>query len=148
MDRHEVDHFPDPVSAEEARHKYVAIGQVHLLVLGLVEAGYEASFSLVENRAEDAWRIEVRQAAPVDRTIHAYQRDSMQVANDAIGLDRLIDHFLTDLLKVPNRCRVHEIWVRSLIGMLLSAILQWLAWLHQLGERCRGPAAAIYILFL
>src|SRR6266446_9231494 len=50
------------------------------------------SFVLVENRGEDAWRLELRQAAPVDRTIHAHQRDRVQVADDAVGLDRLIGH--------------------------------------------------------
>src|SRR5208337_5133908 len=70
-------------------------------VLGLVETRdlEEASFVLVENCREDAWRVEVRQAAPVDRTVHAYQRDRMQVADDAVGLDRLIGHFLTGLSK-------------------------------------------------
>jgi hypothetical protein len=68
-------------------------------VLGLVEAGdlEEASFVLIENRGEDAWRVEVRQAAPVNRTVHAHQRDRVQVADDPIGLDRLIGHFLTGL---------------------------------------------------
>ena len=99
LDRHEVDHFADPLGAEEARHQHVAVGQVHLLVLGLVEAGdlEEASFVLVENRGEDAWRVEVRQAAPVDRTVHAHQRDRVQVADDTVGLDRLIGHLLTGL---------------------------------------------------
>ena len=46
---------------------------------------------------EDAWRVEVRQAAPVDRTVHAHQRDRVQVADDAVGLDRLVGHFLTGL---------------------------------------------------
>src|SRR6516165_9093800 len=75
----EVDHFADAVRAEEARHQHVAVGQVYLLALGLVEAGdlEEAPFLLVENRAKNAWRVEVRQAAPVDRTVHAHQRDRM-----------------------------------------------------------------------
>ena len=97
LDRHEVDHFADPLGAEEARQQHVAVGQVHLLVLGVVEAGdlEEASFVLVENRGEDAWRVELRQAAPVDRTVHTHQRDRVQVADDAVGLDRLISHFDT-----------------------------------------------------
>src|SRR5262245_63079466 len=68
LDRHEVDHFADALGAKEARHQHVAVGQVHLLVLRLVEAGdlEEASFALVENCGEDTWRVEVRQAAPVD----------------------------------------------------------------------------------
>src|ERR1700731_3805150 len=68
-------------------------------MLGLIEAGdlEETSFVLVENRGEDAWRIEVRQAAPVDRTVHAHQRDRVQVADDTVGLDRLIGHLLTGL---------------------------------------------------
>ena len=98
-DRHEVDHFADPVSAEEARHQHVAVWHVHLLVLGLVEAGdlEEASFLLVENRAKNAWQVEVWQAAPVDGTVHTHQRDRVHVADHAVGLDRLIGHFLTSL---------------------------------------------------
>src|SRR5262249_15987995 len=53
----------------------------------------EASFALIENGGKNAWRVELRKATPVDRTIHAHQRDRVQVADDAIGLDRLIDHF-------------------------------------------------------
>jgi hypothetical protein len=66
-------------------------------VLGLVEARdlEEASFALIENRGEDAWRVELRKATPIDRTIHAHQRDRVQVADDAVGLDRLISHFDT-----------------------------------------------------
>src|SRR6266404_2574814 len=99
LDRHEVDHFADPLGAKKARQQHIAVGQVHLLVLGLVEAGdlEEASFALVENRGEDAWRVEVRQAAPVDRTVHAHQRYRVHVADDAVALDWLVGHFLTGL---------------------------------------------------
>src|SRR6516225_1436877 len=85
LDRHEVNHFANPLGAEEARQQHIAVGQVHLLVLGLVETRdlEETSFVLVENSGEDAWRVEVRQATPVDRTVHAYQRDRVQVADDA-----------------------------------------------------------------
>ena len=91
----------DPLGAEEARHQHVAVRHVHLLVLGLVEAGdlEEASFVFVEKRREDAWGVELRKAAPVDRTVHAHQRDRVQVTNYAVGLDRLIGHFLSDLSK-------------------------------------------------
>jgi hypothetical protein len=107
LDRHEVDHFADPLGAEEARQQHVAVGQVHLLVLGLVEAGdlEEASFVLVENRGEDAWRVELRQAAPVDRTVHAHQRDRVQVADDAVGLDRLIGHSSAAFQRVGLKTR-------------------------------------------
>src|SRR5262249_14578 len=95
LDRHEVDHFADTLGAKKARQQHVAVGQVHLLVLSLVEARdlEEASFALIENGGKNAWRVELRKATPVDRTIHAHQRDRVQVADDAIGLDRLIDHF-------------------------------------------------------
>ena len=101
LDRHEVDHFADPLGAKKARQQHVAVGQVHLLMLPLVEARdlEEASFALIENRSEDAWRVKVRKATPVDRTVHAHQRDRMQVADDAIGLDRLIGHFGIHLSK-------------------------------------------------
>jgi hypothetical protein len=77
-----------------------------MLALGLVEARdlEEASFALIENRGEDAWRVELRKATPVDRTVHAHQRDRVQVADDAVGLDRLIGHFDTRLSKSRIEC--------------------------------------------
>src|SRR5262249_3714986 len=97
LDRHEVDHFADPLGAKKARQQHVAVGQVHLFVLGLVEARdlEAATFALIENRGEDAWRVELRKATPINRTVHAHQRDRVQVADDAVGLDRLIWHFDT-----------------------------------------------------
>src|SRR5262249_20308835 len=58
--RHEVDHFADPLRAKKARQQHVAVGKVHLLVLPLVEARNlkEPSIALIENRREDAWRVE------------------------------------------------------------------------------------------
>src|SRR5262249_58232624 len=64
----------------------------------------EASFGVIENRGEDAWRVELRKATPVDRTVHAHQRDGVQVADDAVGLDRLIGHFDTRLSKSGIEC--------------------------------------------
>src|ERR1700722_5342328 len=106
-------------------------------MLGFVEAGdlEEASFVLVENRGEDAWRIEVRQAAPVDRTVHAHQRDRVQVADDTVGLDRLIGHLLTGLSnfrryrrKKPPFCPSPPTAARSAVGFCrersASAILE------------------------
>src|SRR5262249_10023055 len=106
LDRHEVDHFADPLAAKKAGQQHVAVGQVHLLVLGLVEARdlEEASFALIENRGEDAWRVEVRKTTPVDRTVHAHQRDRVQVADDAVGLNRLIGHCDTRLSKSAIEC--------------------------------------------
>src|SRR5215471_14163782 len=84
-----------------------AVGQVHLLVLGLVEAGdlEEPAFAPVEHCGEDAWRVELRQAAPVDRTVHPHQRDRVQVADDAVGFDWLVGHFFTGLSK--SSCSTH-----------------------------------------
>ena len=101
LDRHEVHDLADALVAEKARHQHVAVGHVHLLVLRLVEAGdpEEAPFLVVEDRREDARRVEVRQAAPVDGPVDAHQGDRVQVADDAVGLDRLVAHFLTGLSK-------------------------------------------------
>src|SRR5262249_44511910 len=64
----------------------------------------ETSFALIENRGEDAWRVELRKATPVDRTVYAHQRDRVQVADDAVGLDRLISHFDNRLSKSGIEC--------------------------------------------
>src|SRR5262249_31364886 len=74
LNRHEVDDFADTLRAKKARQQHVAVGQVHLLVLSLVKARdfEEASFALIENGGENAWRVELRKATPVDRTVHAH----------------------------------------------------------------------------
>src|SRR5262249_39783365 len=80
------------------------------LVLGLVEARdfEEASFAVIENGGEDAWGVELRKATPVDRTVHAHQRDRVQGADDAAGPDWLICPFAfkkagLQLLDPPRR---------------------------------------------
>src|SRR5262249_38309895 len=60
---------------------------------------------VVEYRREDARRVEVRQAAPVDGPVDPDEGDRVQVADDAVGLDRLVAHgsFPLARLRSPRR---------------------------------------------
>jgi len=73
LDRHEIHNFTDALVAKKPRHQDVAVRHVHLFVLRLVETGdaERAPFLVVEDRREDARRVEVRQAAPVDGPVDA-----------------------------------------------------------------------------
>ena len=53
--------------------------------------------------------------SPADRAVHAHQRDRVQVADDAIGLDRLVGHFfLTGLSKSGlKRGQERDRWFES-----------------------------------
>ena len=51
-----------------------------------------AAFVVIENRAEDAGRIEVGEAEPVNGAIFRDQGSGAKVADDPVVLDRLIGH--------------------------------------------------------
>ncbi len=93
--RHEVLDLADAVGREKARQEHVGVGPVELLARadGCARADAEATPScVVEQRAEDARRVELREAHPVDRSIAAHQRDGAHVADDAIALDGVVGH--------------------------------------------------------
>ncbi len=49
-----------------------------------------AAFYIIEYGAEEAWRIYIRIAKPIDGPAHAGERNRAHVSNDAVILDRLI----------------------------------------------------------
>src|SRR5258705_2460461 len=55
---------------------------------------YLTPFLVVEDRREDARRVKVREPTPVDAPVDANQGNGVQVADDAVGLDRLVAHDL------------------------------------------------------
>src|SRR5262245_4562669 len=61
LDRHEIHDLAHALAAQETRHQDVAVRHVHLLVLSLIEArdAERSSLLIVEDRREDAWRVEV-----------------------------------------------------------------------------------------
>jgi hypothetical protein len=94
-DRHEIGHLAHTLFGEETRHQNVGIGQVHLLDGGGFVIGSNppvAALAVVQNRGEEARRIERRQAAPVDGAIPAHQRHRPHIADDAIVFDRQVAH--------------------------------------------------------
>jgi len=94
-DGHEVEDLPDAVRMEEARDQDVGVRQVHLLVSAPPERGGDpevAPLRVVEDRGEDARRLEARKAAPVDGPGGGYQGYGVEVPDDPVLLDRQIRH--------------------------------------------------------
>ena len=92
-ERHEVDDLADPALGEEARHEDGGPGQVELLGRERLVDGPDReapALSAVEDRAEQAGSVEALGAEPVDRALVADERDGVQVADDAVVLDRQV----------------------------------------------------------
>lgn len=65
-----------------------------------------AAFFVVEQGGKDAWRIKAREAEPIDRALHADERNRPHVADDAVIFNRLITHSQRD---APSASiRLHE----------------------------------------
>src|ERR1700733_9287788 len=95
QDRHEILNFADAVGREEPRDEPVGIRPIDLLVSRVLVSRAEAEVAtlfVVEDAGEDAGRIEVREAEPVDRPLHADQSGGPHVPDDAVVFDRLITH--------------------------------------------------------
>ena len=95
MDGHEVHDLADAFGREEPGDQDVRVGQVHLAAAEGVGGGGDpegSSAGVVEDRAEDAGRVEMRKAEPVDRPVQGHQRDRVEVADDAVVLDGRIAH--------------------------------------------------------
>lgn len=85
--RHEVVHLPHPVGRQEAGDEDVGVGKVELLRGPALALGLDAEAAAavgVEERGEDAWRIDAPRAVPVDRAVGADQGDGVQVADQAV----------------------------------------------------------------
>ena len=100
-DRHEVLHLADAVRGEEARDQNVRVGPVELLRRPFLDGGRDpvtAALLGVEDRGEDARRVEARAAEPVDRPVGADERHRVQVADHAVLGDReVIGHAQANL---------------------------------------------------
>jgi hypothetical protein len=99
---HEVGELGDPVFGVESREKNVGPGKIHLPpVDGLHLWSDRESTSLggIEQGGEDRRRVELGKAHEIDRPVLADERDGMEVADDAVVLDRLI------LLRLAHRDR-------------------------------------------
>jgi len=93
-DGHEIHQLGQAISGEKAREQNIRVGPVEL-------AGLErhsrrdakpAAALLVEERRKDAGGIKARQAQPVQCAVGAHQRGRVQVADDAVLLDRRHAH--------------------------------------------------------
>lgn len=93
-DRHVVEDLDDAFRREEAGEQHVGVGQVDLLAASVRERAQPEvpSLLVVQDRAEDARRIERRQAEPVYGAVPAHERRGAQVADDAMVLYRKVSH--------------------------------------------------------
>ena len=69
IDGHEVNYFGNGIAAVEAGDEDVGVGPIELFGgddVGGWGDGEAAAFVVVENGGEDTWRIEVREAEPID----------------------------------------------------------------------------------
>ena len=92
-DRHVILDLAHAVVVQEAGDEDVGVRPVELLVPEVVAGRGDAeaaALSVVQDGGEDAGRIEVRQAEPVDGAVHPHQRRRAQVADDAVVLDGLV----------------------------------------------------------
>src|SRR4029077_21063096 len=80
---------------KEPRNQDVGRRPIELLVPDTVSVGGNlepAPFFVIQDRSKDARRVEVLVAVPVDRAVHAHQRNCAHVADDSVIFDRLIRH--------------------------------------------------------
>lgn len=95
VDRHKIGNFTDPIRRQETGNKNVGVRPIELLVRDVVSAGADlktAGFVVVEQGAEHAGRVERGKAEPVDGAVHSHQSRSVQVADQAVVLYRLVCH--------------------------------------------------------
>jgi len=85
---HEVDHLADRAGAQEPGHEHVGTGLVQLPGPDCLGPDCEAAAAAgVQQGRERRWRVEPRQAAPVDRPVGGHQGHGVQVADDGVILD-------------------------------------------------------------
>ena len=78
---------------QETRDEDRGVRPVELLVPEVVagRGNPEApALLIVQDRGKDAWRIEVRQAEPINGAVHPHQGGCAHVPNQAVILNRLV----------------------------------------------------------
>src|SRR5205823_3031122 len=99
-DRHVILDLAHALVVQEAGDEDGGVRPVELLVPEVVAGRGNAEtppLPVVQNCGENARRVEVRQAEPVDRPVHAYQGRRAHVAYDAIVLNGLVCHWCSTL---------------------------------------------------
>ena len=89
-DRHKVDDLADTLGTEEARYQDRRAGQVHLSRDGAIARrtnAEEAAVLMVQQRAEDARRVEARQTQPVDGALRTDEGCGLEVADESVVFD-------------------------------------------------------------
>ena len=90
MNGHEVHDLAHPIRVKKARDQDVCVGQIGLTGAELVDGGRDLKVpapSVVQQGAEHAGRIEVRQATPVDGSVGGDQRHGPEISDDPVLLD-------------------------------------------------------------
>lgn len=103
---HEVGQLDDPVGTKRPRNENIRLRPVELLGVGLANPGRNTELSapiLVKNAREDARRIEMRNAQPVDRPILTHEGRGLHVSNQSVVFYRLVHGQVPDLLTLSVR---------------------------------------------
>src|SRR6516164_3581911 len=90
---HVVLHFADALVMEEPRDQDGGVRPIELLAAEVVTCRGDAEAParlVVQQSGEDTGGVEVRQAQPVDGTVHPDQRGGAQVADNAVMLYGLV----------------------------------------------------------
>ena len=88
--RHEVGHLSHAVVGQEPGEQYIRVGQIQLLVDGVVELRRDLKAAAaigVEESGKDRGGVKRRKAEEIDRAVLAHQRDCVKVADDAVVFD-------------------------------------------------------------
>src|SRR5205823_3060858 len=99
-DRHVILDLAHALVVQEAGDEDGGVRPVELLVPEVVAGRGNAetpTLPVVQNCGEDARRVKVRQAEPVDRPVHAHQGRRAHVAYDAVVLNGLVCHWCSAL---------------------------------------------------
>jgi hypothetical protein len=97
LNGHKVDHLSYAVTAEKACDQYIGIWEIELLASAWGNrTDLEVATSIiVQKGGKYARRIKVREAAPVDRTVHADQSHRVKVPYNTVVFNGFVSHGLS-----------------------------------------------------
>jgi hypothetical protein len=97
LNGHKVDHFPYTVATEKTGDQYIGIREIELLAnaRGNRTDLEIASRGTIQKVGKDAWGVEMREAAPVDRTVHADQSHRVKVPYNTVVFNGFVRHGLS-----------------------------------------------------
>jgi hypothetical protein len=106
--RHEIEQFTDPLLRQKPRDEDRRVGKVELLrgERFVERPGTEVTAAdMVQQRRENAWRVEARTAEPIEGAARCDQRRGLQITDETVVGDQWVFVHLGDLFL---GCRIDE----------------------------------------